>query len=390
VAARPRGRSVAIGWTAALASLLLTAVAVQGSAGCNDEGSKEASKGAPKPLDPGKERSRRAALRIVELRVRDRTSPNDQVVRFQRKELHRMVGQIVAAQPGFTLDEGDQAGPEQGVAHTLRLDLELQSIVGSEKGKASVLVAAQLRRKSAPPDEPAALSNALQEKVYVVEKLRGLRSLYRQLLARAVAEVLRAMGLEGRLRTAPAALVTHAIRTSRLDELDQGWTGQVDVWQPLLIPGQLTIQADLGLPGLVALLRLGSAAPASSSPDALDIRELALQIAAMRRLAAARPAIEKVLRSDPRQRIRDLCLGALAEIGEPAAAPALIRYTRGGDEQRLRKVIGVLGQLGGREAEAFLEMTADSHAHEEVQQLARETLQQLRKAPAHRRAPPRH
>ena len=320
----------------------------------------------------------RSAVRVVKLHIRDRTSPDDQVVRFRRAELGKVVRALVSAQPGFRLDEADRGGPAHGVAHTLSLDLELQSIVGTEKGKASVLVSAQLQRRGAPVDEPAYMGNTLKEKVYVVTELRSLRGLYLDLLSQAIAEVLRSMGLEARLRVAPAHLVAHAIRTSRVDELDQGWTGQVDVWQPVAVPGQLTLLGDLGLPGIAALLRLGWSAPASTSGEGVDVRELAIKIAAIRRLKPAVKALTTVLQQERRQRIRDLCLGALAEIGDPAAVPALVKYTRGGDEQRVRKVIGVLGQLGGKEAQAYLEMIADNYQDDEVKKLARETLARLR------------
>ena len=59
---------------------------------------------------------------------------------------------------------------------------------------------------------------------------------------------------------------------------------------------------------------------------------------------------------------------------------ALTRWANQGaaDEQRVRKVIGVLEQIGGTQAEAFLELQADAGDDPEVQTLAKETLQRLR------------
>ncbi|MDY0001899.1 MAG: HEAT repeat domain-containing protein [Polyangia bacterium] len=314
-------------------------------------------------------------VRVTSIQVKDRTSSSDQMVRFRPSELRAIVTDQLAQQVGFTVEDSPRSRSPS--AHRLKVDLELQGLVGTEKGKASVLVSLDLARVGAPADEPGYLGSALGEKVYKVEEPTSLREVYKLLIERALSEVLRGMALEIRLRRAPARLVTHAIRTSRVDELDQGWSGQVEVWQPLGVPGQLSMLGEAGLPGLAATLLLGWTAPTAAGGEGPDVRELAIKIAALRRMKEAVPALLGTLEQERRERIRDLCLGALAEIRDESAVPALTRYSKFGDIERLRKVIGVLGQIGGKEARAFLEMTADSHEDEDLQRLARETLGRL-------------
>ena len=43
-------------------------------------------------------------------------------------------------------------------------------------------------------------------------------------------------------------------RARSIDELDQGWTGRVDVWQPAALAGMLTAHGDLGLPAAMTAL----------------------------------------------------------------------------------------------------------------------------------------
>lgn len=318
-------------------------------------------------------------VRIVHLRLRDRTSPNDQVVRLSPAGMRKILVTLLGELGGYAVDLG---GASHGArAHTLTVHVELQSMVGKEKGKAAVLVTLELKPLAAGSDDPGYVRNALSEKVYRTDQIQSLKTVYENLLRRAAGEMLRQMAIESRLRTAHPSLVAHAIRSSRIDELDQGWTGRVDVWQPAQVAGLLTALGDVGLPAAMTALILGWSTPDTGTGDGADVREMSIKAAALRRLKAAVPEIVRVLLRDRRQRIRDLCLGALAEIRDPGAVPALMKYARLGDVTRLRKVIGVVGQIGGSQARAFLEITADGHDDEEIKTLARETLARLKPSP---------
>ncbi len=276
---------------------------------------------------------------------------------------------------GYLVDLG--GSPRGRDAYSLTAHLELQSQVGSERGKASVLVSLELRPLDQGPDAPGFLRNGLSEKVYRVQKLQSLETLYLDLLRSAAGELLRQMSTERRLRTAPPAVLVHAISSSRLQELDQGWTDRVDPWQPMAIAGLLTALGDVGIPAAMTALIMGRSTPDTGVGSSADVREMAIKAAAFRKLREAVPQILAVLSRERRQRVRDLCLGALAEIRDPVAVAPLVRYARQGDLRRLRKVIGVVGVIGGKEARAFLEITADGHDDEEIQKLARETLERL-------------
>lgn len=372
-----------------LAMILGLGALLLGSPGCGDR---------PAPKKTGAQSPRRPPLgsyhvRIVELKVRDRTSANDQVVRLRPAEMRKILVNLLGELGGYAVDlGGSRAGSK---AHSLTAHIELQSRVGSEKGRAAVLVSLELKplvaasaqaHANAPsgggdPDGPGYVRNALSEKTYQVDKVQSLKTLYVALLRKAAGEMLRQMAVESRLRTAPASLVAHSIRSSRIDELDQGWTGRVDVWQPVAVAGLLTAQGDLALPAAMTALILGWSTPDTGTGDGADVREMSIKAAALRKLKPAVPDILRVLLRDRRQRVRDLCLGALAEIRDPSAVATLTRYARLGDIRRLRKVIGVVGQIGGPEAKAFLEITADGHEDEDIKKLARETLARLKPAP---------
>jgi len=315
-------------------------------------------------------------VRVVHLGLHDRTSSNDQVVRLSSAGMRKILVTLLGEVGGYTVDLG---GAQRGArAHKLTVHVELQSMVGTEKGKAAVLVTLELKPLTAGSDDPGYVRNALSEKVYPIDQLQSLKAVYENLLRRAAGEMLRQMAIESRLRNAPPSLVAHAIRSSRIDELDQGWTGRLDVWQPTQVAGLLTAVGDVGLTAAMTALILGWSTPDSGVGEGADVREMSIKAAALRRLKAATPEIVRVLLKDRRQRIRDLCLGALAEIRDPVAVPSLTKYARLGDVARLRKVIGVVGQIGGDQARAFLEITADGHDDEEIKTLARETLARLK------------
>jgi hypothetical protein len=315
---------------------------------------------------------------VVEVRVHDRTLAEDQVVRIPPDQLRGLLEKGVAGHPGFALEPQTAALPG---GYRLRLDVEMQGIQGTEKGKASVLLAAELRPVSDAADQPALGTQTLRERVYELDKVMRLQAVYQELTREALGEVLRVLGLEARLRSASPAQILHAIRSGRIDELDEGFTARVDLWLPVSLPGLILLMGDLGLVASVGGLAMTEASPTASATDGADVREMAIKAAALRRLREAVPALLEVLVAEPRVRIQDLCLGALAEIKDPRAVPVLIPFSRKGEPDRLRKVIGVVGQIGGVEARAFLETLADGHEDPDLQKLARETMSQLRLQP---------
>jgi hypothetical protein len=103
------------------------------------------------------------------------------------------------------------------------------------------------------------------------------------------------------------------------------------------------------------------------------VRDHAVRVLAERRNAAALPALVARLRdADPE--VADRALGALAELGDPAAVPAIIdlAHRRGGSE--LAELARIAGDLGGPEAQAWLETLAAGHPDREVRGAADDAL----------------
>ena len=104
----------------------------------------------------------------------------------------------------------------------------------------------------------------------------------------------------------------------------------------------------------------------------------ALDCLASRRSAMAVPALSKLLgeESDPDKLLR--IIGALAEIGDERAVPALIELTRRQDDYFVLQVVYAVGVIGGRIAEGFLVTLAGGHASEHVRQVASALLKERR------------
>ena len=95
-----------------------------------------------------------------------------------------------------------------------------------------------------------------------------------------------------------------------------------------------------------------------------------------RRSKAAVPLlIERLQREEPRLAYR--IVGALAQIGDERAVPALIDLSRGTDVGGTTRLVRFIGDIGGSEAEAYL-LTLDSgHPDARVRRAAREALDDL-------------
>jgi len=102
----------------------------------------------------------------------------------------------------------------------------------------------------------------------------------------------------------------------------------------------------------------------------------AVEIAAVRRLKAAVPALIKLLRhKDPA--VADRTIGALVAIGDRRAVKPLTRLSRFSDTEKMAKIIDGIGSLGGKEAQDWLELVASGHEDADIRNLAREALERM-------------
>ncbi len=102
----------------------------------------------------------------------------------------------------------------------------------------------------------------------------------------------------------------------------------------------------------------------------------AIEIAAVRRLKAAVPALIALLEHEA-QPISDRAIGALVAIGDRRAVKPLTRLTKFSDTARMAKVIDGIGALGGKEAKEYLEFVAVGHEDADIKNLAREALERM-------------
>jgi hypothetical protein len=108
-----------------------------------------------------------------------------------------------------------------------------------------------------------------------------------------------------------------------------------------------------------------------------DLRLGAIAVVAARRERGAVPVLIERL-NDRVDAVRDRALGALVEIGDPAAVRPLTEQTKFRDLEGMQKIIDAIASLGGEEARTYLEFVASGHEDAEIRQQAREALTRLR------------
>jgi HEAT repeat protein len=72
-------------------------------------------------------------------------------------------------------------------------------------------------------------------------------------------------------------------------------------------------------------------------------------------------------------------VGALAQIGDPRAVGPLIELSRRREGPFVAQMVRAVGDIGGSEAEAYLETIASGHPDPVVAQAAREALRDARR-----------
>jgi hypothetical protein len=108
------------------------------------------------------------------------------------------------------------------------------------------------------------------------------------------------------------------------------------------------------------------------------VRDQAVQTLGDRRERRAVPGLVKRL-TDQDRRVRDRALGALAQIKDPGAVPAIIEISRATDAAVTLRLVPVVGDIGGRDAEGWLLTLEQAHPDPRVQAAATEALNELRR-----------
>jgi len=110
-----------------------------------------------------------------------------------------------------------------------------------------------------------------------------------------------------------------------------------------------------------------------------DEQMLALSLLGDAKSRAAVPAIGAIL-GDPREQVAEAAAETLVAIGDRSAVPLLIAAIRRNDVRSEVRAIEAISKLGGKEARAYLEMTAIGHEIPEVRALSVGALERLRNA----------
>ena len=126
----------------------------------------------------------------------------------------------------------------------------------------------------------------------------------------------------------------------------------------------------------------------AQKPDALVIqdlesgdprlRDLAVGVLADRKNPIAVPALLARLQ-DPDPAIADRAVGALAQIGDPRAVGPIIELSRRREGPFVAQMVRIVGDIGGAEAEAYLETIGAGHSDPAVVSAAREALRDARR-----------
>ncbi len=109
-----------------------------------------------------------------------------------------------------------------------------------------------------------------------------------------------------------------------------------------------------------------------------DEQVLAAMLLGLKRVKKAVPTLGRLL-GDPREQVVEAVADALAEIGDQRAVPYLLGAIHRNDLRSEVRAIEALGRIGGKEAMAYLEMTALGHEVEEVRQISKALLERTRK-----------
>lgn len=107
-------------------------------------------------------------------------------------------------------------------------------------------------------------------------------------------------------------------------------------------------------------------------------RREAIEVAGVRQLRPAVPKLMAMVRdTETLPDIATQAVGALVDIGAPEAAGAIIDACRRKSPTFVVSMVYALGQLGGREAEAYLFTVSQGHPHPEVKAAAERALEEL-------------
>jgi hypothetical protein len=108
-----------------------------------------------------------------------------------------------------------------------------------------------------------------------------------------------------------------------------------------------------------------------------DVQMLCCRLLGREKVKSAIEPLSALL-SDPREPVAEAAAEALKSIGDKTAVPLIIKSIKRYDLRSEVRAIEIIGVLGGKEAEAYLEMVAVGHEVAEVRSVSGRLLERLR------------
>jgi hypothetical protein len=113
------------------------------------------------------------------------------------------------------------------------------------------------------------------------------------------------------------------------------------------------------------------------SSDSRRLRDFSIRLAGARRMKDLVPALSARLQEEPEPELILRIVGALVQIGDSRAVSPLVELTKRKHPIFINQIVFAVAQIGGQEAEAYLDTMAQGHPSEQVRHAAREALDEL-------------
>ncbi len=111
--------------------------------------------------------------------------------------------------------------------------------------------------------------------------------------------------------------------------------------------------------------------------DSRRLRDFATRLAGARRMRDLVPVLCDRLQQEPESDLVLRTVGALVQIGDSRAVGPLVDLTKRKHPIFINQIVFAVAQIGGQEAEAYLDTLAQGHPSDQVRSAAREALGEL-------------
>jgi hypothetical protein len=107
------------------------------------------------------------------------------------------------------------------------------------------------------------------------------------------------------------------------------------------------------------------------------VRDFAVRLAGARKMKELVPVLSARLADEPESELVLRIVGSLVQIGDVRAVSPLVELTKRKHPIFINQIVFAVAQIGGHEAEAYLDTLAQGHPSDQVRNAARDALQEL-------------